>query len=137
VTAAGWDLFPALLLGGVGLGFSFVSATIAGLSGVGHSDAGVASGLVNTSRQIGGAIGLDAVSAVAAASTSAFADTHPEVLTSSAVALDHGFQTGFYMLIGLVLLGVLIAATLVKTQPPSVEVEPKRDQHPEPIRDAA
>jgi len=132
-----WDLFPALLLGGLGLGLSFVSATIAGLSGVGHAAAGIASGLVTTSRQIGGAIGLAAVSAVAAASTSAFADTHPEVPTSSAVALEHGFQTGFTVLVGLVLLGVLIAATLVKPQARSVEVEPKLDQQREPVRDAA
>jgi EmrB/QacA subfamily drug resistance transporter len=132
-----WDLFPALLLGGVGVGLSFVSATIASLAGVGHSDAGVASGLVNTSRQIGGAIGLAAVSAVAAASTNGYADSHPEVTTSSAVALDHGFQTGFYALIGLLLVGVLIAATLVRPRPPSVVAEPASDRQPEPIREAA
>jgi EmrB/QacA subfamily drug resistance transporter len=120
------DLFPAFLLGGIGLGLSFVSATIASLSGVGHSDAGVASGLLNTSRQIGGAIGLAAVSAVAAASTSAYADSHPNIAASSAAALDHGFQTGFYVLIGLLVLGVLIAATLVAPRSPSVEVAEAR-----------
>ena len=88
-----WDLFPAFVLGGAGMGFSFVPVTIASLSGVGRSEAGVASGLVNTSRQIGGAIGLAAVSAVAAASTSSFADDHG-VAASSTAALDHGFRTG-------------------------------------------
>jgi EmrB/QacA subfamily drug resistance transporter len=132
-----WDLFPALLLGGIGVGLSFVSATIAGLTGVGPSDAGVASGLVTTSRQIGGAIGLAAISAVATASTSAYADSHPNIAASSAAALDHGFQTGFYALIGLLLAGVLIAATLVRPRSPSVEVEPARDQQPEAVRKAA
>jgi EmrB/QacA subfamily drug resistance transporter len=131
------DLFPAFLLGGVGLGLSFVSANIASLSGVGHSDAGVASGLVNTSRQIGGAIGLAAVSAVAAASTSAYADSHPGVAAASTVALDHGFQIGFYAITGVLLVGVLIAATLVTPRSPSVEVEPKRDQQLEALHETA
>jgi predicted MFS family arabinose efflux permease len=111
-----WDLFPAFVLGGAGMGFSFVPVTIASLTGVERSDAGVASGLVNTSRQIGGAIGLAAVSAVAATSTSNYVDTHG-VAATSAVALDHGFQTGLYMLTGMLLLGALIAVTLVKTGP--------------------
>jgi EmrB/QacA subfamily drug resistance transporter len=131
------DLFPAFLLAGVGLGLSFVSATIAGLSGVGHSDAGVASGLVTTSRQIGGAIGLAAVSAVAAASTSGYADSHPDIAASSAAALGHGFQTGFYALIGLLLVGVLIATTLIKPRPRAIVVEPKSDRQPEAVRETA
>jgi MFS family permease len=132
-----WDLFPAFVLGGVGLGVSFVSATIGSLTGVRPLDSGVASGLVNTSRQIGGAIGLAAISAVAAASTSSYVDSHPEVQASSALALTHGFQTGLYVLTGLLLFGALIAATLVKSRPPSLEAERARDQQPEPAREAA
>jgi EmrB/QacA subfamily drug resistance transporter len=132
-----WDLFPALLLGGAGLGVSFVSATIGSLTGVRPSESGVASGLVNTSRQIGGAIGLATISAVAAASTSSYVDSHPEVQASSALALTHGFQTGFYVLTGLLLSGALIAATLVKARPPSLEAERARDQQPEPVRETA
>src|SRR5689334_2606245 len=52
------DLFPAFVLGGAGLALSFVPVTIASLTGVERADAGVASGLVNTSRQVGGAIGI-------------------------------------------------------------------------------
>ena len=74
-----WDLFPAFVLGGLGLGFSFVPLTIASLAGVERADAGIASGLVNTSRQIGGALGLAAVSAIAATSTANYADAHPGV----------------------------------------------------------
>jgi EmrB/QacA subfamily drug resistance transporter len=109
-----WDIFPAFVLGGVGMGLSFVPITIASLAGVERADAGVASGLINTSRQIGGAIGIAATSAIAAASTSSYVDSHPGLSGTSAVALDHGFQTGLYVLAGLLVLGALTAATLVK-----------------------
>jgi fucose permease len=109
-----WDLFPAFVLGGAGMGLSFVPITIGGLAGVERSDAGVASGLINTSRQIGGAIGIAAVSAIAATSTRNYADAHAAVTASSAAALDHGFQTALYVLTGLLLAGALIALTLVR-----------------------
>jgi EmrB/QacA subfamily drug resistance transporter len=114
-----WDLFPAFVLGGAGMGLSFVPVTIAGLAGVERADAGVASGLINTSRQIGGAIGLAAVSAIAATSTSVYADAHPGVGASSAVALDHGFQTALYVLAGMLLVGALIAVTRVRSAAPA------------------
>ena len=106
-----WDLFPAFVLGGAGMGLSFVPVTIASLTGVERADAGVASGLINTSRQIGGAIGLAAVSAIAAGSTHG----------SSAVALDHGFQTGLWALLGLLLFGAVLVVTLVRPSRPQTE----------------
>jgi EmrB/QacA subfamily drug resistance transporter len=112
-----WDLFPAFVLGGAGMGLSFVPVTIASLTGVAPADAGVASGLINTSRQIGGAVGIAAVSAIAATSTTNYADTHALAPTSG-LALDHGFQTGLYALTGLLLLGAAIAVTLVRSAPP-------------------
>jgi EmrB/QacA subfamily drug resistance transporter len=118
-----WDLFPAFVLGGAGMGLSFVPVTIASLMGVERSDAGVASGLINTSRQIGGAIGLAAASTIAAASTSRYVDAHGALSASSAAALDHGFQTALYALTGLLLLGALIAVTLVRPAP-AVSAEP-------------
>ena len=112
-----WNLSPAFVLGGLGLGFSFVPLTIASLAGVERADAGIASGLVNTSRQIGGAIGLAAMSAIAAMSTANYADAHPGVGTASAAALDHGFQTTLYVLTGLLIVGAVIAAVWIKPQP--------------------
>ncbi len=124
-----WDLFPAFVLGGAGMGMSFVPVTIASLTGVERSDAGIASGLVNTSRQIGGAVALAGVSAIAASSTASYAGSHAAVTASSAVALDHGFQTGLYVLIGLLLLGALVALAFVRSAPaagaPAHEVEPE------------
>jgi fucose permease len=112
-----WDLFPWFVLGGVGMGLSFVPVTIASLTGVERADAGVASGLINTSRQIGGAIGLAAVSAIAATSTSHYAQVHASLTSSSSVALDHGFQTALYVLTGLLVVGALIAVALVRSTP--------------------
>jgi EmrB/QacA subfamily drug resistance transporter len=111
------DLFPAFVLGGAGMGLSFVPVTIASLTGVERSDAGVASGLINTSRQIGGALGIAAVSAIAATSTSNYADAHAGVGPASPVALDHGLQTALYVLTGLLLAGAVIAITLLRPTP--------------------
>jgi EmrB/QacA subfamily drug resistance transporter len=132
-----WDLFPAFVLGGAGMAFAFVPVTIASLSGVGRSDAGVASGLVNTSRQIGGAIGLAAISAIAVASTSNYVDAHTGVAATSPVALDHGFQTALYVLTGVLVVGALIAGGLVRPRPQPVESEAGAPGELEPIREAA
>jgi EmrB/QacA subfamily drug resistance transporter len=113
-----WDLFPGFVLGGAGMGLSFVPVTIASLMGVERSDAGVASGLINTSRQIGGAIGIASISALAATSTSNYVHGHAGVTLSSGVALDHGFQTGLYVLMALLVAGALIAVTLIKPAQP-------------------
>ena len=121
-----WDLFPGFVLGGAGMGLSFVPVTIASLSGVERSDAGVASGLINTSRQIGGAIGLAAVSAIAAASTGSYARASSVVASTSSLALDHGFQTGLYALDGLLLVGALLAAVVVKPAPAPAAAEAER-----------
>jgi EmrB/QacA subfamily drug resistance transporter len=111
-----WDVFPGLLVSGVGLAFTFVPVMIAGLTGVQPADAGVASGLLNTSRQIGGAIGLAAVTTIASTAAGRFADSHA-VLASSGPALTHGFQAAFYALIGVALAGAAIAAVFVEPKP--------------------
>jgi EmrB/QacA subfamily drug resistance transporter len=109
------DVFPALVVGGVGMAFSFVPMTIAGLSGVHPADAGIASGLINTSRQIGGAIGLAAVSTIAASTSGS---------SLAPAALTHGFHVAFYALTGLAVLGTVIAAVFVESRPRLAEVEP-------------
>src|SRR5262249_56613668 len=113
-----WDLFPAFVLGGAGLGLSFVPVTIASLTGVDRSDAGVASGLINTGRQIGGAIGIAAISAIAANSTRHYVDAHSALGVTTGAALDHGFQTALFVLIGLLLAGAPLSLTLLKAPPP-------------------
>jgi EmrB/QacA subfamily drug resistance transporter len=131
-----WDLFPWFVLGGAGMGLSFVPVTIASLTGVERSDAGVASGLINTSRQIGGAIGLAAVSAIAATSTSNYVETHAAVTASSPAALDHGYQTALYVLTGLLLVGALISGALLRPRPMRTEAVPVDDDIV-PLKEAA
>jgi EmrB/QacA subfamily drug resistance transporter len=114
-----WDLFPAFVIGGAGTGLSVVPVTIAALSGVGPADSGVASGLLNTSRQIGGAVGLAVVSSLAALSASRYAAAHG-VGASSAPALDHGYQVGLLVIAGLLCLAVAIAAGFVRPRPAPV-----------------
>src|SRR5205823_4812854 len=64
------DLLPGFLLVAVGLGFSFVPISIAALAGIQPAEAGLASGLINTSQQIGGALGIAALSTIATTRTS-------------------------------------------------------------------
>jgi EmrB/QacA subfamily drug resistance transporter len=129
-----WDLFPAFVLGGAGLGSSFVPLTIASLSGVERADAGVASGLINTSRQVGGAVGIAAMSAIAASSTSRYVTDHPGLTTTSSAALTHGFQTALYVLTGLLVFAAVVAAGMISTR--SALAEPQVEEL-EPIREAA
>ena len=107
------------------MAFSFVPVTIASLTGVHRSDAGVASGLINTSRQIGGAVGLAAASAIATTASHDYAAAHAAVTASSGVAVDHGLQTALYALIGMLLFGALVVAALVR---PVREPEVIREQ---------
>jgi len=111
-----WDVFPGLVLSGIGLAFSFVPVMIAGLTGVQRNDAGVASGLINTSRQIGGSVGLAAVTTIAATASTDYAHSHA-VPAFSGPALAHGFQVAFYALIGVALVGAAIAAVFVESKP--------------------
>jgi MFS family permease len=111
-----WNVFPGLIVSGIGLALSFVPVTIAGLNGVQPADAGVASGLINTSRQIGGSVGLAAVTTITATATSHYADSRG-VLAFSGPALTHGFQVAFYALIGVALVGAAIAAAFLESKP--------------------
>jgi MFS family permease len=109
------DLLPAFVAGGFGLGLSFVPVTIAGLQGVTPGDAGIASGLVNTSRQIGGAVGLAAVSAIAALGGGHVQSVH---------ALAGGFRNGLYALTGMLLAAAALAFVFVRQPRPQAEAEP-------------
>jgi MFS family permease len=105
-------LFPSLLAA-VGLGLSFVPVTIAAVTGIRPDQAGLASGLVNTSQQVGGALGLAILVAVANSTTSAqFSDG----VRDRAVALTEGFQDAFLVGAGFALLGAILAATLISSR---------------------
>jgi EmrB/QacA subfamily drug resistance transporter len=109
------DVLPALVLSGVGLALTFVPMTIAGLTGVESSDAGVASGLINTSRQIGGAVGLAAVSTIAITAASSGAG---DGSAAAAASLTHGFQVSFAVLAVLAVAGAVLVAAFIEPRRP-------------------
>ena len=101
------DLFPAFLLLGVGGGFSFVPISIAALGGITDSEAGLASGLINTSRQIGGALGLAVLATVATRRTDGLLAGG----TGHAAALTDGFSLAFW--VGVAIAAASLLATLL------------------------
>jgi EmrB/QacA subfamily drug resistance transporter len=106
------DLLPGYLLVGVGIAFAFVPVSIAALAGVADREAGLASGLINTSQQIGGAIGV-------AVSSTVFI-THSNSLLragrSAAVAFTSGYQWAFWALAAFGVAAVIAALTLIRNE---------------------
>ena len=117
------DLLPAYLTFALGLAFAFVPVTIAALAQVAPEDAGLASGLINTNQQIGGAIGIAVASTIFVSSAKALIKTGH----MPAEAFTSGYQDAFWALIGLALLGALAAFVLLRgTKVEIAEGEPVR-----------
>jgi EmrB/QacA subfamily drug resistance transporter len=119
-----WNLFPAFLLSGVGLALAFVPMSIGALTGVTAADAGVASGLINTSQQIGGAIGVAVATTIATTLTANYVDVHPGASALSGGALTHGFQAAFYVLAGIAVFGAVVAAVFTESHSRVADAEP-------------
>ncbi|MFZ0040134.1 MAG: MFS transporter [Solirubrobacteraceae bacterium] len=100
------DMLGASLLTAIGLGLSLVPATISAVSGVAPQEAGLASGLVNTARLFGGALGLAILAAIATSRTS----SDLRHLHSAHEALTNGFQLAFLVAAAFALVGVAVAA---------------------------
>jgi predicted MFS family arabinose efflux permease len=109
----GADVLGPSLLAAVGLGFSFVPVTIAAVTGTKPHEAGLASGLINTSQQVGGALGLAILATVANSQTqSAF---HSGVHNAT-VALTKGFDRAFLVGAGFAILGAILAMVLISSR---------------------
>jgi EmrB/QacA subfamily drug resistance transporter len=104
------DLLPGFLLIGVGIGFSFVPITIAALAGVEPAEAGLASGLINTSQQIGGALGIAALSTIATSRT----EDAVSAGTGVPSALVDGFTNAFVAGAIIAGIGIVAALTLIR-----------------------
>src|SRR5438874_3760658 len=100
------DILGPSLFAGVGLGFAFVTTTIAAVSGVPDSEAGLASGLINTTQQVGGALGLAVLSAISISVTGT--SRLPSVLTD-------GFHSAFLAGAGIAALGLVATLTLIRS----------------------
>ncbi|HWB38801.1 MAG TPA: MFS transporter [Candidatus Saccharimonadales bacterium] len=114
------NVAPGMILMGLGMGATFVSVTIAATSGVPHHEAGLASGLLNTSQQIGGALGLAVLTGVATSSTTRYiqnlhlhaSPTHANVLAGTV----HGFHDGYLLAASFGVAAALIATIVIRNQ---------------------
>jgi EmrB/QacA subfamily drug resistance transporter len=113
------NLVGPFLITGIGTAFAFIPVSIAGLAGVAEHQAGLASGLLNTSQQLGGAIGVAVASTVAA--------SHSKTLlhagSASAAALTGGFQWALWVCGAVALLAVPVTLLLVRRDEPGTAVE--------------
>jgi len=107
------DLLPPLLLIGVGIGISFPSLMTLAMSGATPSDAGLASGVVNTSAQVGGAIGLAVLATLASERTGGLRDAG----SSFDAALNSGFHLAYLVAAGLVGAALAIAVFILRSEP--------------------
>jgi EmrB/QacA subfamily drug resistance transporter len=109
------DILGPSLLAAIGLGFAFVPVTLAAVSGIRESDAGLASGLINTAQQVGGALGLAVLVTVANSRTTDLLTQAHGAASERANALTEGFQSAFLTGAGIAALGVLAAAFLIRS----------------------
>ena len=122
------DLLPGFLLVSIGMGFSFVPISIAALAGVQASEAGLASGLINTSQQVGGALGIAVLSALATSTT------EDAVASGTALpaALTDGFEVAFVGAAAIAIVGILVSLLVVRREdlteaPEAIEAVPVLD----------
>jgi EmrB/QacA subfamily drug resistance transporter len=113
------DILGPSLFAAAGLGFAFVTTTIAAVSGVEESEAGLASGLINTSQQIGGALGLALLSTVATSRTDNVLDGGSNPIA----ALNDGFQTAFLGGAAIAALGFVLTLVLISNRDSRAHVE--------------
>jgi EmrB/QacA subfamily drug resistance transporter len=116
------DVFPVLLLMGLGMGLAIPSVIMLAMSGAESSDAGVASGLNNTAQQAGAAVGLAILATLAASHSRSLSDKGVATVT----ALRDGYSLAFLVSAGFVFAGFLVAALVLKPAPqadaPAAEV---------------
>jgi hypothetical protein len=105
-------VFPVAVLAGTGAGLCFPALMALAMSSATPQDAGLASGLVNATAQVGGALGLAVLATVSASRTSALLAQH----RPAAVALTNGYHLAFWIACGLVVAAAAVAATVLRSQ---------------------
>jgi EmrB/QacA subfamily drug resistance transporter len=110
------NIAPGMILLGLGMGATFVTASIAATTGVSRQNSGLASGLLNTSQQIGGSIGLAVLAGIAASSSSRYLRNLHEPVTEVAkiTATVHGFHDGYLVASTFGIFASLVALFVVK-----------------------
>jgi MFS family permease len=107
------DILGPSLLAAVGLGFAFVPVTIAAVTGTDPQEAGLASGLINTSQQVGGALGLAILATVANSRTQ---DILNAGVHNTAIALTKGFDRAFLIGAGFAVVGAILTVLLISSK---------------------
>jgi EmrB/QacA subfamily drug resistance transporter len=117
------DILGPSLLAAAGLGFAFVTTTIAAVSGIRERESGLASGLINTSQQVGGALGLAVLATIANSRTddlmAGAGGSRPELTN----ALNEGFQSAFLGGAGIAALGFLLTLVLIRGRDSRAHIE--------------
>jgi EmrB/QacA subfamily drug resistance transporter len=113
------DLLPVMVLLGIGAGLSFPSLMTLAMSGATRSDAGLTSGLVNTSLQVGGALGLAVLATLATSRT----DTLLASGDSTAAALTGGYHLAFLIGAALAVTAIVVAVSVLRSQTPAATEE--------------
>ncbi|MBC2876425.1 hypothetical protein H7K43_15405 [Streptomyces sp. TYQ1024] len=123
-------VLPGMLVTGLGLGTALMPAFSLATLGARPEDAGIASAMVNTSQQVGGAIGTALLNTIAATTTAAHTRHHPGRATE---ALVHGYSTALWWAAGIITLAA-ITATLLVDHDPRPRPHPHTPQPNEPDR---
>ena len=120
----GHDVLGPLFVLGFGIGLTFAPAISAATAAVDHRDAGVASAMVNTSQQIGGAVGTAALSTIFSSALTSYLTTHPPGPQLRAAAAIHGYTVAFHVSCGLFAGGAVITALLLRSGRLPEETDP-------------
>ena len=112
------EVLPAMVLIGIGAGLSFPSVMTLAMTGVRPEEAGLASGLVNTTLQVGGALGLAVLATLSTNRTGNLEASGHGVHD----ALTSGYQLAFGVGAGLVVLGLVVAITVIRSGSPAAEM---------------
>jgi EmrB/QacA subfamily drug resistance transporter len=131
------DILAPSLVAAVGLGFAFVPMTIAAVSGVESHEAGLASGLINTSQQVGGALGLAILASIANSRTDALMQDANGAASALPGALTEGFHLAFTVGAGFAILGAILAATLISSKESRAHAEAAQAGDVAPVPAAA
>jgi EmrB/QacA subfamily drug resistance transporter len=119
------DVLPALLPLGLGLGLIFAPSMSAATSGVATNDAGVASAMVNTSQQIGGAVGTALLNTLFASSIAGYLGTHGTGTLAQASAAVAGYGTAFGWAAAIFVVGAILTAVILPSGAPAPAPAPE------------
>jgi EmrB/QacA subfamily drug resistance transporter len=125
------DLFPAFVVFGLGMSLAFVGQQVGAQMGVAPADAGIASGLINTSQQVGGAIAVAVATTLSAQATESYVADHPGTDMLSAAALTHGYDLAFYVFAGVAALAAVVTALMLESKPADAQLMPGAEDAPE------